>query len=406
MDFAKLLTKFDSISSPAESLEEAWPGTSEWKKKQPGFNPYDPEGKEKEKLKLKPYGYRGPSGSDSNDEPESSKKDKKPKKVKESDEVNEDDVEEGNEFTGAMAKAKAQGKTEFEVGGKTYKIKESLEFDDELDEADDKDEKKDQETDTGNDNKSDAASGDSKDVEKADDTEKSGRTDEDLVMYRYLLGSGANFALIKAFLDHVDRGEAIPGPMVKEYSPVIKMIDNIVKSGPSAINYIRMAQNFVGNSKPESVSESKIFEECYDQAMSDMSADQQSGLNVNSSLDTKTGNQSLTVTAQGQAADQLAQLLKLSGILNVTQMADGTSMDVDMGEYYANEPDPMIQSITPQLKQGNDMHRIKKTYPKVNGGDNPMQKIAENNQHVDVIEQRLNTLMEELSTIKVFKNQK
>lgn len=406
MDFAKLLTKFDSINSPAESLEEAWPGTSEWKKKQPGFNPYDPESKEKEKLKLKPYGYRGPAGSDSNDEPKSSKKDKKTKKVKESNEVNEDDVEEGNEFTGAMTKAKAQGKTEFEVGGKTYKVKESLEFDDELDEVDNKDAKKDQETDTGDDNKSDAASGDSKDVEKADDAEKSGRTDEDLVMYRYLLGSGANFALIKAFLDHVDRGEAIPGPMVKEYSPVIKMVDNIVKSGPSAINYIRMAQNFVGNSKPESVSESKIFEECYDQAMSDMSADQQSGLNVNSSLDTKTGNQSLTVTARGQAADQLAQLLKLSGILNVTQMADSTSMDVDMGEDYANEPDPMIQSITPQLKQGNDMHRIKKTYPKVNGGDNPMQKIAENNQHADAIEQRLNTLMEELSTIKVFKNQK
>lgn len=497
MDFAKLLTKFDSISSPAESLDEAWPGTAEWKKKQPGFNPYDPEGKEKEKLKLKPYGYRGPSGSDSDDEPKSSKseksskKDKKPKKVKESNEVNEDDVEEGNdpdsqkfgrainkyfgeiyaygddgldyldryapfwlklfnkhdgdidtiianepatvlkkaalelrqiandlpyelgeasvgegnEFSGELAKAKAQGKTEFEVGGKTYKVKESLEFDNELDEADDKDDKKDQEAGSKDDKESPDDSGDVKDTEKTDDEGKSGRTDDDLVMYRYLLGSGANFALIKAFLDHVDRGEAIPGPMVKEYSPVIKMIDNIVKSGPSAINYIRMAQNFVGNAKPETVSESKELEECYDQAMSSMSTEQQTGLNVNSSLDTKTGNQSLTVTAQGQAADQLAQLLKLSGILNVTQMSDGMSMDVDMGEDYANEPDPVIQSITPQLKQGNDMHRSKKTYPKVNGGDNPMQRIAED-QQVDTIEQRLNKLMEELSTIKVFKDQK
>ena len=39
--------------------------------------------------------------------------------------VNEDDVEEGNEFTGELAKAKKEGKKEFEVGGKKYKVKES-----------------------------------------------------------------------------------------------------------------------------------------------------------------------------------------------------------------------------------------------------------------------------------------
>lgn len=37
----------------------------------------------------------------------------------------EDDVEEGNEFTGALAKAKADGKKEFEVDGKTYKVEEA-----------------------------------------------------------------------------------------------------------------------------------------------------------------------------------------------------------------------------------------------------------------------------------------
>lgn len=40
-------------------------------------------------------------------------------------EVKEDDVEEGNEFTGAMAKAKAAGEDEFEVDGKKYKVEES-----------------------------------------------------------------------------------------------------------------------------------------------------------------------------------------------------------------------------------------------------------------------------------------
>jgi hypothetical protein len=38
--------------------------------------------------------------------------------------VAEDDVEEGNEFTGALAKAKAEHKDEFEVDGKKYSVKE------------------------------------------------------------------------------------------------------------------------------------------------------------------------------------------------------------------------------------------------------------------------------------------
>ncbi len=59
----------------------------------------------------------------------------KPTEVKESDEleqlmkqygvINEDDMEEGNEFSGALAAAKAQGKSEFEVDGKTYKVNEA-----------------------------------------------------------------------------------------------------------------------------------------------------------------------------------------------------------------------------------------------------------------------------------------
>lgn len=399
MDFAKLLTKFDSIAH-TETVNEAWPGTAEWKKKQPGFNPYDPEGKEKKKLELKPYGYRGPSGADTDDEPKSSKspkKDKKSKKVKESDEVNEDDVEEGNEFSGELAKAKAAGKDEFEVGGKTYKVKESQYDEEDLDEAEGKDEKKDGEETSAE--KDDTEEPDDKE-EKPEETGK--KPEDDLVMYRYLLGGNANYSLIKSFLDHVERGDAIPGPMVKEYAPVIKMIDNIVKSGPSAINYIRMAQNFAAGPKTDTVSEYKEIAECYDQAMSSMS-DQQSGLNINSSLDTKTGSQSLTVTAQGDAADQLAQLLKLSGILTQgVGQAEMSSMDVDMGEDYANEPNPVVQGVATQINQGNDLHRAKKTYPKVNGGDNPMQKIAVAEEaQVSEIEQRLTKLMEELSTIKV-----
>jgi hypothetical protein len=40
--------------------------------------------------------------------------------------VGEAEVEEGNEFSGALAKARAEGKKEFEVDGKKYTVKEDI----------------------------------------------------------------------------------------------------------------------------------------------------------------------------------------------------------------------------------------------------------------------------------------
>jgi hypothetical protein len=87
-------------------------------------------------------------------------------------------------------------------------------------------------------------------------------------------------------------------------------------------------------------------------------------MNINASTDTRTGHKSLTVTAQGQAAEQLAQLLKLSGL--------GGGEPQAMEEEYANEPNPETQGVEVQLAQGNDLNRPKNSYPKVAGGDNPM----------------------------------
>ena len=134
------------------------------------------------------------------------------------------------------------------------------------------------------------------------------------------------------------------------------------------------------------------LEECYDSAMGQQ---QESGMNINASTDTRTGNKSLTVTAQGESAEQLAQLLRLSG-LGGGQAQGPEQVDVQVGEEYANEPQVTVQGLEPQLQQGNDMHRQKASYPKVAGGDNPMamreaRELAE-------IEQRLN---EELAAFKV-----
>jgi len=71
------------------NLAEAWPGTPEWKKKHdPSYNPYDPEGKVKKALKLKPYGYRDskPAGGEEEETPTQQpamKKRGRPKKMSE-----------------------------------------------------------------------------------------------------------------------------------------------------------------------------------------------------------------------------------------------------------------------------------------------------------------------------------
>jgi len=138
--------------------------------------------------------------------------------------------------------------------------------------------------------------------------------------------------------------------------------------------------------------ESQDLEECYGQAMmGGGEPEQESGMNINASTDTRTGHKSLTVTAQGQAAEQLAQILKLSGMNPQT-----AQHDAEMEEAYANEPAPETQGIDVQIAQGNDLNRPKNSYPKVAGGDNPM--AMREARELAAIEQRLN---EELAAFKV-----
>lgn len=79
------------------NLSEAWPGTPEWKKKHdPSYNPYDPEGKVRKALKLKPYGYRDSKPASDEDETPSEqpamKKRGRPKKMKEEAEIEESSI--------------------------------------------------------------------------------------------------------------------------------------------------------------------------------------------------------------------------------------------------------------------------------------------------------------------------
>ena len=46
-------------------------------------------------------------------------------------------------------------------------------------------------------------------------------------------------------------------------------------------------------------------------------------------------------------------------------------------EAYANEPDEVTAGVDAVTHDGNDLNKSKKTFPKVAGGDNPMQKVKE-----------------------------
>tara|TARA_A100001035_G_scaffold183172_1_gene145830 strand:+ start:2547 stop:3419 length:873 start_codon:yes stop_codon:yes gene_type:complete len=67
-------------------------------------------------------------------------------------------------------------------------------------------------------------------------------TDPNYIYYR-LLAKPQNMILVKGFIEHVREGKPIPSNMVKAYAPVVKVIDDIVRAGPSYINMLKAIHN-------------------------------------------------------------------------------------------------------------------------------------------------------------------
>ena len=63
-------------------------------------------------------------------------------------------------------------------------------------------------------------------------------TGAELALYRYRVGD-SNLALTKKFLEQAKDGKAASANMVAAYLPAIKMIDDIVKAGPGAVQQLR-----------------------------------------------------------------------------------------------------------------------------------------------------------------------
>ena len=70
----------------------------------------------------------------------------------------------------------------------------------------------------------------------------------DLALYRYLVG-GSNIVALKRFIDLALSGKSIPGSVVSAYLPAIKLVDDIVKAGPSFVQVLKALQSRAKNTK-------------------------------------------------------------------------------------------------------------------------------------------------------------
>lgn len=143
--------------------------------------------------------------------------------------------------------------------------------------------------------------------------------------------------------------------------------------------------------------------------------EQTSGMSINTNIDTRTGTKTMTVTADGEVADQLAKILSLSGLgsqvtarssevvgQDVEQepemqvVAVGEAAEEDREQFHASTtPAPEVAGVDAIVDQGDDLNRKKKQHadkPKL--GDNPL---ATENFDMG------RSLMRELESIKIKK---
>jgi len=299
--------------------------------------------------------------------------------IESAEKVDEEEMEEGNEFSGELAKAKAAGKDDFEVDGKKYQVKES--------------EKKETTwTDMkGKKHPATQVKGDKYTGKEAEKDDKSKKVDE---------------AAEKKETTWTDmKGKKHPATQVKGDKYTGKEAE---KEDKKKVDEARLA-------------------ECG--MMADMGGESDSGMSVNTSIDTRTGRKTVSISADGEKADELMQMLKLAGMKGMVGMGDvdgdgdhdiadhaqemgaevvsiplahaegGYKGAEEVEEEYSNEPNPQTQGVETQLRQGTDMHKEKTMHKhSYRQGDNPM--AMREAKELAMLEAEI---MEELEAIKVKK---
>jgi hypothetical protein len=119
--------------------------------------------------------------------------------------------------------------------------------------------------------------------------------------------------------------------------------------------------------------------------------EQEGGMNISTSHDTRRGTKSVTITADGEAAEELMQMLKMAGIggpagegqpgheeaehhsVTVVPMDQEEGDMEEAQEPMANSPAPEYTDTNTINNQGGDLNKPKQMYKhNYKGGDNPM----------------------------------
>lgn len=96
-------------------------------------------------------------------------------------------------------------------------------------------------------------------------------------------------------------------------------------------------------------------------------------MNVTTNVDSGSGQQTVTVSAEGDSAQELMRILQMAGIA----VTPSLSQEVAMAENLANEPDPNALDTETVIRQGEDMHRVKGQYNPDRARDNSMTMVDE-----------------------------
>ena len=113
----------------------------------------------------------------------------------------------------------------------------------------------------------------------------------------------------------------------------------------------------------------------------DCGMDEQDGMSVSTSVDTRTGRKTINISADGETAEQIAQILKMAGLAAHQEVHGDAHMEqpqvgvMHVAEEWANKADVDYEEIDTIVDQGGDLNKKKKQDPETaNKAANPLKE--------------------------------
>lgn len=190
----------------------------------------------------------------------------------------------------------------------------------------------------------------------------------------------------KADGDEADGVKAVDRKTGKEYDPR-EEFDRLMSDPETAAQFKRMKYREEKELKEsqcsqchqdpcvceEGIYESELADlrrlaECGDWMMGQAKPQTLDKMNVTTNMDSATGNQTVTVSAEGDSAQELLRILQMAGVATVAPAV----MSQEMSEELANEPAPNTLDTATLMNQGEDLNRVKGQYNGDRARDNSM----------------------------------